>query len=115
MEYGTSRNEPEFMLATTAVAHTFCRNHLNCRKSTEIQRIVAFLESNLQGHLDRVGEKSSEQEKAVILLKGLGNVGVISKGFTRSLQNVVLNESYPIEIRLQAVYAHRRLDCQSNK
>lgn len=63
MEYGKDRNEPEFMLATTAVAHTFCRNHLNCKKFNGIQRIVTFLESSLQGHLDRIGEKSSEQDK----------------------------------------------------
>lgn len=53
--------------------------------------------------------------QALILLKGLGNVGIISKEFIRPLQNVVLNETLPIEIRLQAVYAHRRLDCESNK
>lgn len=65
MEYGKERIEPEFMLATTAVAHTFCRNHLNCKKSKEIQRIVTFLESNLQVYLDGIGGETSEQEKVL--------------------------------------------------
>lgn len=67
MDYGKERSEPEFILATTAVAHTFCRNHLNCRKSKEIQRIVTFLENNLRGHLDRIGENSSDQEKVKMI------------------------------------------------
>lgn len=66
MEYGKNRNEPEFMLATTAVAHTFCRNHLNCKKNKEIQRISEFLEDNLQSHLDRIGEKPLDQEKVTL-------------------------------------------------
>lgn len=68
MEYGKDRNEPEFILATTAVAHTFCRNHLNCKKSSEIQRIVTFLESNLQLNLDRIGDDSTKQEKVIFSL-----------------------------------------------
>ncbi len=66
MEYGQDRDEPEFMLATTAVAHTFCRNHVKCYKSTNIQRIVTFLESNLQRHLDRIGENSADQDKVIV-------------------------------------------------
>lgn len=65
MEFGKDKEEPEFILTTTAVSHTFCRNHLNCKKFNEIQRIVTFLESNLQGHLDRVGENRLEQEKVI--------------------------------------------------
>lgn len=65
MEYGKDGNEPEFILATTAVAHTFCRNHLNCEKSPEIQRIVTFLESNLRIHLDRISDEPTAQEKVM--------------------------------------------------
>lgn len=66
MEYGIDKDEPEFILATTALAHTFCRNHLNCKKFNEIQRIVTFLESNLQNNLDRIGEAKTEQERVTV-------------------------------------------------
>lgn len=66
MDYGKDKDEPEFILTTTAVAHTFCRNYLNCKQFNEIQRIVTFLESSLRNSLDRINEIQPEREKVIL-------------------------------------------------
>lgn len=49
------------------------------------------------------------------MLKGLGNIGIISDAFHSRLRKIIENENIPTEIRLHAVKAHRRSDCARNR
>lgn len=51
----------------------------------------------------------------IVLLKGLGNVGVVSRQMIDKLQEIIHNDNLLMDIRLEAIYAHRRLDCSKSR
>lgn len=51
----------------------------------------------------------------IVLLKGLGNVGVVSNHMIDKLQEIIHNDDLSIDIRLEAIFAHRRLDCSKSR
>lgn len=112
MEHGKEIGEKNYILAATSVGNTFCKVNPDCDTSDGIQAIIQFLESNVQ---EKLQESSTwtrkERENVIVLLKGLGNIGVISTEFSLELREMIENEKLPMEIRLQALYAFRRHDC----
>lgn len=52
LEYADSLSDPIYVLSTTSVAHTFCRNHPDCDKYDGIQEIVGYLENSINNKLD---------------------------------------------------------------
>lgn len=50
-----------------------------------------------------------------MLLKGIGNVGVTSKGFLNTIKQRIIDHNVPNDVRLQAISAHRRLDCMASR
>lgn len=51
----------------------------------------------------------------VVALKALGNIGQITEEFTPVLQNIIQSDTVVLEIRLQAVFVHRRTNCYKSK
>lgn len=47
LTFGRKDNNAKFVLTSTAVAHTFCRNHPECWRYGGIQRILEFLEQDM--------------------------------------------------------------------
>ncbi|XP_055638867.1 uncharacterized protein LOC129776937 isoform X2 [Toxorhynchites rutilus septentrionalis] len=112
VEHGKNIGEKEFILAATSVAHTFCTVHVDCTNSEGIQAIVHLLETDLIEQLASTAELTRRQrENILVILKGLGNMGVINAEYYHVLRKIIENEALPNEIRLQAVYAFRRHDC----
>lgn len=117
MGYARAHNEPKYVLVATAVAHTYCRHHSACDKSPAIRRIMAFLEDGLKGALlEDVARSRSARERVVLMLKGIRNVGVITSPLLGQLVlELALAGDIPVEFRLQAIYAHTRLDCRRTR
>lgn len=67
LEYADSLSDPIYVLSTTSVAHTFCRNYPGCDKYPAIQQIVDYLENSINNNLDnRSLSIRAQREKACI-------------------------------------------------
>ncbi|XP_058818906.1 uncharacterized protein LOC131681859 [Topomyia yanbarensis] len=116
IEYGKRKAEKSYTLSATSVVHTFCTIYADCGSNDMVQAIVQFLENDLLERIQSESVKSRKQrENIIILLKGLGNAGVINVAFYHELREIIENSELPTEIRLQAVYAFRRHDCARTK
>lgn len=114
IKYGKKLNQHEFTLGGTAVAHTFCMQNSECEFNEAISNIIEFLEKDVSTNLKNL-DKRKNREAVMISLKGLGNIGVLSDEFTEEIREVIQNDVMPVEIRLQAVHVHRRLDCMGSR
>lgn len=46
-------SDPIFILSSTAVVHTYCRNHQSCGESEEVQNFINFLETNVLEQIEK--------------------------------------------------------------
>lgn len=107
--------KPFFILIPTSVTSTFCKSHSECRSVEIVMEIVEFLE-----HLaiKSLGEDLNEKltyEKAVVALKGLGNIGIISKTFESFLKQQIVDENVMDDIKLQIVEVFRKTECDRTR
>lgn len=114
IQYGKSKRLYSFTLGASAVAHTFCRQNPDCADVAEIETIVKFLENDIRTTVNQIGRRT-ERERLIVALKALGNIGVITGDFERFLIDLIENEKIGLEIRLQAVAAFRRFNCDATK
>lgn len=106
---------PKYVLVATAVAHTFCRNHADCDQTAVIRRHVRWLEDELMVALQGDVRLRSVSERVAVLLKGIGNMGVAPAKLAQLLLGLVQTAGIPTEYRLNAVYAHIRLNCRTTR
>lgn len=106
--------DPIFVLGPTAVVHTFCKNH-ECAENNAVLDYVNHLESKVFEHLQRDQSVRVVREKLIVLLRGIGNIGLMSKAFRFLMREYLENETIPIEVRLNIVAAHRRTNCEKNR
>lgn len=108
-------SKPVFILIPTSVTHTFCKSHFDCRSVPAVMNIVKFLETlamrNLAGDLnDKI-----TYEKAIVALKGLGNVGIMSKSFEDYLKDLIIDETVLDDVKLQIVEVFRKTNCDKSR
>ncbi|XP_043065229.1 LOW QUALITY PROTEIN: uncharacterized protein LOC108101203 [Drosophila ficusphila] len=109
--YAKNRLDPEYTLGATAVVHSFCKHHENCEENLRVQEIINLLETEFLNLYNIFKGDRRSRERMVILLKGLGNIGVISPAFAEQLQWIIRDGESPVDIRLQGILAFRRVDC----
>lgn len=63
LAFGSKDSNAKFVLTSTAVAHTFCRNHPECWRYGGIQRILEFLEQDLDVQLQEDVSKRAVRER----------------------------------------------------
>lgn len=115
ISYGQRKNYPEYILGSTAVVHTFCRQNTNCEEYEEVRNIIKLLEYEFLENFKENTDDRRIKEKLVVLLKGLGNIGIMSDAFVYRLQQIIPNDGVNIEIRIQAILSFRRLDCGKHR
>lgn len=115
MGFARAHNEPKYVLVATSVAHTYCRHRSACDKSPVIRKIMTFLEDGLKQSLLEDVRSRSSRERVILMLKGIRNVGVTSPLLAQLLLELAQTGNIPIEFRLQAIYAHTRLDCRRTR
>jgi len=111
LEYAKNRLDPEYTLGATAVVHSFCIHHDVCEENLRIQQIINLLETEFLSLYNLFKGERRIRERMVILLKGLGNIGVVSPAFAEQLQWIIREDAAPVDIRLQGILAFRRVDC----
>lgn len=111
LEFSRKKVDPEYTLGASAVIHSFCRHNENCGENLKVQRIVNLLETEFLSLFNMYRGERRTRERMIVILKGLGNIGVMSEPFAAQLQEIITQNLTSLEIRLQAVIAFRRVDC----
>jgi hypothetical protein len=93
------------------VINSYCRNSGDCSQDPIVNRALDILTSQL-GTSCEEHETLQESRKIVLALKAIGNIGVVSKSVTTSKAELCFQQkSNPVDIRLAAIDAYRRLSC----
>ncbi|EDW03099.1 uncharacterized protein LOC6561417 [Drosophila grimshawi] len=111
LDYARKKLEPEYTLGATAVVHSYCKHHENCEEDLKVTQIVNLLETEFVTQFKKYRGNRKQRERLIILLKGLGNIGVMSTGFVEQLQLIIKDIVVPVDIRLQSILAFRRVNC----
>ncbi|CAG0913567.1 unnamed protein product [Notodromas monacha] len=96
------------LLGVSAMAHRYCARVPDCGKtSAGVKAVVAALETRLRDTCKNRADVNVDA--ALVTLKALGNVGVITDADT--LLDCASQDKTPTEIRAAALQALRRLPC----
>ncbi|XP_066536340.1 uncharacterized protein [Hoplias malabaricus] len=102
------------MLALSSLVHHLCqREQTPCSQINEIQQFVDVLKENLALGC---GEQGSIQiTELLYVLKAVENIGLAAVALIPQLADCIQNHSAPVELRLAAVHAFRRIPCHSQR
>lgn len=112
--YETKKN-PSFVLIPSSVVHTFCKHHSDCRSVVIVMNIVKYLEGMVEKSIAENQSDKSTQEGLLVALKGLGNIGIISKPFEVKLKEFVIDEDMSEDVKLQAIQVFRKTNCYQTR
>ena len=115
LEHREIDRNPVYVLVPTSVVHTYCKQHKNCESKAAVQRIIKYLEQIVLKNLDEDLSIQKVYEDIFVALKGLGNVGIVSRSFEERLRSLIVNPDMSVEIKLQSINVFRRLDCEKNR
>ncbi|XP_053848337.1 uncharacterized protein LOC128815553 [Vidua macroura] len=96
-------------LGVTALIHRFCSAHSSCGVVPAVQGVMRTLEKFLGG--DCTVQDSEHLTKMQLVLKAIGNAGLAAASLAPALSSCAALKSHPMEIRLAAVQAFRRIPC----
>ncbi|VDK17474.1 unnamed protein product [Anisakis simplex] len=101
------------LLGVTSLVQSYCLSHPHCGTEPGVKRIIdALLQKIPRGCT--VGKHFAEVEKAVYVLKAIGNIGNEDISLTL-LNDCVANEKNPLEVQLSAIDALRRKPCTDKR
>ncbi|XP_037400850.1 uncharacterized protein LOC108437497 isoform X3 [Pygocentrus nattereri] len=102
------------ILALSSLVHRLCqRQQAPCSQMAEVQQFVLVLKEGLaQG----CGEQGAIPVTELLhVLKAVENIGLAATALVPQLNSCILNHSAPLELRLAAVQAFRRIPCDSQR
>ncbi|XP_067622386.1 uncharacterized protein Apoltp [Eurosta solidaginis] len=111
LEFTRSKTEPEYTLSASAVIHSYCRHISDCSQNIRVKSITASLEAEFINIFNSYNGERRSYERMIVIIKSLGNIGILSEKFIDQMRNIIVNELAAISIRLEAVFAFRRTDC----
>ncbi|XP_034475095.1 uncharacterized protein LOC117782196 [Drosophila innubila] len=115
LDYAKNKQDPEYTLGSTAVVHSYCKHHENCEENLKVTKIITLLETEFLNQFKKYRGARKQHERLTILLKGLGNIGVMSNDFAVQLQSIIKDNSVPVNIRLQSIFSFRRVNCLKHR
>ncbi|NXU04814.1 APLP protein, partial [Buphagus erythrorhynchus] len=95
-------------LGVTALVHRFCSAHSSCDVPA-VQSVMRTLGEFLGGNC--TVKDSEHLSKVQLVLKAIGNAGLAAARLAPALSSCAALRSHPLEIRLAAVQAFRRIPC----
>ncbi|NXC11061.1 APLP protein, partial [Orthonyx spaldingii] len=98
-------------LGVTALVHRFCSAHSSCDGVPAVQSVMGTLQTFLGGNC--TVQDSEHLSKMQLVLKAIGNAGLAAAGLAPALSSCAALKSHPVEIRLAAVHAFRRIPCSA--
>ncbi|XP_062444584.1 uncharacterized protein LOC134147453 [Rhea pennata] len=96
-------------LGVTALVHRFCSAHQSCDGVPAVQSVMRTLSEFLGGNCTVQDSEGLKQMQLV--LKAIGNAGLAAASLTPVLSFCASLKSNPVEIRLAAIQAFRRIPC----
>ncbi|KAJ9583536.1 hypothetical protein L9F63_022121, partial [Diploptera punctata] len=98
---------PKGLLSISAMVHSYCQQNINCLEEENVLQVMKKIEALLGPNCE--ASDQSEHQLIILALKSIGNAGI----FTGSdiILKKCLKAAYPIEVRLAAISAYRRLPC----
>ncbi|XP_050836234.1 uncharacterized protein LOC103817726 [Serinus canaria] len=96
-------------LGVTALVHRFCSAHSSCGVVPAVQSVMRTLGKFLGGNC--TVQDSEHLSKMQLVLKAIGNAGLAAAPLAPALSSCAALRSHPMEIRLAAVQAFRRIPC----
>ncbi|GAB6031625.1 hypothetical protein CHUAL_009385 [Chamberlinius hualienensis] len=98
------------LLAISTLTHSFCKNQNQCGDEIEVANVVAKIISQMPPNCQTKDNMSIEM--IITQLKALGNIGHIDQAIPM-VQSCYKTIENPIEVRLAAIDAHRRMPCKN--
>nr|CAD7460027.1 unnamed protein product [Timema tahoe] len=98
-------------LSVSAMVHSFCSETTDCAELGAVRDIMTRLEGPLRDHCGSSGDPRTEK-LLLLALKAVGNAGVLV-GPPDSLRKCHESDN-PVEVRLAAISAYRRLPCDES-
>jgi hypothetical protein len=100
--------------ATLLSVGTMTHRLINVMRSHHkpIPEVITFIDS-ISGELKRMLEETSSESEKILVLKTMGNMGASETIYT--LKNIIEERRLPLKIRINAVFALRRLAKQLTK
>nr|XP_041575127.1 uncharacterized protein LOC115497284 [Taeniopygia guttata] len=98
-------------LGVTALIHRFCSAHSSCGVVPAVQGVMSTLGKFLGGNC--TVQDSEHLSKMQLVLKAIGNAGLAAASLAPALSSCAALKSHPVEIRLAAVQAFRRIPCSA--
>ncbi|NXY44537.1 VIT protein, partial [Ceuthmochares aereus] len=96
-------------LGVTALLHRFCSAATSCDGVPAVQDVIRTLGKFLGGNC--AVQDSKQFNKMQLVLKAIGNAGLAAASLAPVLSLCASLKSNPIEIRLAAIQAFRRIPC----
>lgn len=115
IQHYEEESNPMYILIPTSVTHTFCRNIVDCRENYVVMNIVKYLEGIVIENLSKDLADKKVYEKLLVSMKGLGNIGFISKQLEEELKAIIIDESYSDDVKLQAIQMFRKTNCDQTR
>ncbi|KAL5015760.1 hypothetical protein ScPMuIL_005349 [Solemya velum] len=103
--------QSEVLLSMSSMVHRFCESDTECEKYTEVTDIITALEQNI-GHGCTVDDSNYKQ--VLISLRAIGNAGHADR-LVPVLDNCLGRRDNPMDIRVAAAEAFRRLSCGADR
>lgn len=114
MQHYEVNHNPIFILIPSAVVHTFCKFN-DCKNYAIVMNSIKYLEGIANDKLR--GDLSDKQtyESLLVALKGLGNIGIVSKKFEADLKDLIIDEYQKNDVKLQAIEVFRKTNCDNTR
>ncbi|KAL3868012.1 hypothetical protein ACJMK2_040851 [Sinanodonta woodiana] len=97
-------------LPLSTLVYTFCQANPNCEQETAVQSVVSLI-------TEKIGTRClvNNNHKTVILaLRAIGNIGYAQASIP-TLYSCISNKQNPMDIRVAAVEAFRRMSCGADR
>lgn len=114
IQHYEENQKPIFVLIPSSVVHTFCKFN-ECRNLAIVMNVVKYLEGMAVKALAGDFNDRTNYQNLLVSFKGLGNIGIISPEFARILKDLIIDEDRNDEVKLQAIQAFRKTNCDKTK
>ncbi|XP_063076045.1 uncharacterized protein LOC134466078 [Engraulis encrasicolus] len=103
--------QPKLLLAGSALVHSLCQEgRTHCHQIPEVQQYMRDLTRGLEE-----AYRAQDPSRMLLIMKAVGNAGQAAGDLIPQLNDCILNHSAPLEIRLAAIQAFRRIPCNANR
>nr|AHD26978.1 vitellogenin 2 [Pandalus japonicus] len=101
---------PRTAVAAASMVNTYCRQNPRCQEETPVRELAQTLSNKVGQQCSPPGNEETRKE-ALVLLKALGNMGVMNSEIARPLVQCIEKEEADKSIRVAATQAFRNVQC----